>query len=222
MTVYEFAALIVAFVSLIISIVAYRNSIKYQKHEYATRLELADELITKSDILGNKRYDSYFSSDSKVSELPDQFDDVDMNKGDEHLLLKYRADLVNKGSRPVLINEILGQCGSKSNSKQRMGKVLKNRFYLNPGDETNISFDYSETEVQEIVSKFKIQEYSWFLLVSYQSAENKRVDTTRNLGGPRVMVVQPGPILIPPRSRTERLLISLKQRINKIQKANLD
>ena len=169
------AAIVISIASLVIAFKSYRRAGKYQAFDYSARLELVDEIVElpyesegKTAILttGSGAKDGDFVTLTKV---PYSFG--------------YRAARVNKGQKPVTVNSIFLDFGSSDNGERRVRLSLENRFFLPPQHTHRIEKILSSGEIAAAQKKLDLDECSFYLRVSYTTADKKEISSLRSLGG---------------------------------------
>jgi hypothetical protein len=174
-TYLPWAAIVISIASLIFAIKSYRRAGKYQAFDYSARLELVDEIVElpyksegKFTILstGSGTKDGDFVTLTKV---PYSFE--------------YRADLVNKGQKPVTVNSIFLDYGSSANGERRVRLSLEGRFFLRPGDPHRIEKILTSGDIEKARKEFDLDECCFYLRVSYTTADKKEISSLRSLGG---------------------------------------
>jgi|SRR3972149_3432172 len=141
---------ILSFVALVIAIISYIKTTRYQHFEYAARLQLSDENMN-------------FASPSSP-------------------MFNYSAKIENRGIKPMKIDRVYIDYGSRDDPKKRIKHVIEGQFYLRPGEPREIKLNLSQSEVESIRQKFDRQ-CMFFLRVLYHTAEGRIAEVTRFLGG---------------------------------------
>jgi hypothetical protein len=176
--------------SLYIAIRSLRNSNKYLKFEYQTRLEVEHEVIQ-------------IVAEGKDSQLLTIFPEENANLISEPLghnvVFSVDADLVNQGEKTIQINEILLDFGSFDDKYKREHYLLEGSFYLSKTKTKHIKKEITKEEIIKAMQKWKIVDCIYFLRINFQSVDGNKLETTRMLGGIRsgqiVNVVHKGNVL---------------------------
>ena len=142
----EILSLLIAAASLIISLISFHRTSRYQHFEYAPRLEIVDNLDLRTGVM-------------------------------------YRAEIENKGMKPIGVKTVFIESGSRADSKMRLHHIVKGPFYLGPDGTEEIEFQMSQSKVEEIRQEFQVPECFFFLRVVYHTAMGNIVEVTRELGG---------------------------------------
>ena len=147
-------ALLISLISIVLAYVSFKRTKIFQEYEYAPRLQLNDEL-------------AHFGSPS----LPDR------------PAITYRAEIENRGSKPVEIESIHLDYGARDDSDQRMRYSVAGEMYLSPGQkhEINVTVDWSQ--VEEMKERFNINQAMFFLRVSFYRPNGNLEESVRSLGG---------------------------------------
>ncbi|HLE25020.1 MAG TPA: hypothetical protein VI935_05155 [Thermodesulfobacteriota bacterium] len=94
----------------------------------------------------------------------------------------YSTKIENRGQKPVKIERVYIDYGSRDDPKKRIKHVIEGQFYLRPGEPREIKLNLSQSEVESIRQKFDRQ-CMFFLRVLYHTAEGRIAEVTRFLGG---------------------------------------
>ena len=111
----------------------------------------------------------------------------------------YRANVDNRGLKPVKINSIWIDYGHEILQERRYKYHVRGHFYLRPGDSEEISFRLSDADFNSTLSKFEIEKCHFFLRIESEGVGKKNSTKVRALGGigknSATMVVHAGDIL---------------------------
>ncbi|MBF8302259.1 MAG: hypothetical protein HW396_540 [Candidatus Dadabacteria bacterium] len=95
----------------------------------------------------------------------------------------YTTKVQNKGLKPVDIDRIYIDYGSKDDSNKRCRHNIQGRFYLSPGEYKEIKFNLSWSDLQSTKQQFEINQCVFFLRVVYHTPQGKAATAIRSLGG---------------------------------------
>jgi hypothetical protein len=95
----------------------------------------------------------------------------------------YRAELVNRGLKPVDVARVIMDCGSEGEAGKREHHVLYGRFTLPPGEKREISFEFRWKDIEDLRRKLKLSECKFFLRVRYEPPSGGVSEVQRSLGG---------------------------------------
>lgn len=150
-----FLALLVSGLSFWLSFRSHRRTGRYERFQHATRLQLVDE------------HETGYSPGIRSK----------TGKG-----FRYSTKLRNIGMQPVRIEGVFIDCGARDDPQKRRRRGVEGRFYLSPGEDREIQFDMSATDVDEIMEQFQ-GECLFFLRVVYHTAAGDAAEAHRILGG---------------------------------------
>lgn len=118
---------------------------------------------------------------------------------DHDTTFAYRANLDNRGLKPVKINSIWIDYGHETLQEQRYKYHERGHFYLRPGDSEQIVFRLSDDDFNATLLKFEIEKCHFFLRIESEGVDKKTFTKVRALGGigkdSATLVVHGGEIL---------------------------
>jgi len=95
----------------------------------------------------------------------------------------YRADLVNRGLKPVDVSRVIMDCGGADESSKREHHVVQGRFTLSPGGKREVSFDFSWEAVDDLRRRLDLTECAFLLRIRYEPPSGGVSEVQRRLGG---------------------------------------
>ena len=148
------AAIIVSLISLLISFASYRRSKIFQDYEYAPRLQIVNE-----EVVGGS------------PSLPDR------------PAICYKAEIENRGSKPVKIDSIYLDYGDRNDANKRMKCHIEGEIFISPGKSHLVSKEIAWKSVEEMKKRFNINQCHFFFRIVYHLANNEIQETSRALFG---------------------------------------
>ena len=128
----------ISIIALIVSVLSFLRTSKYQEYEYAVRLQLVNAHTTcNSSTLQNA-------------------------------VFTYNANLENRGIKPVEIVKVYFACGQLSALDKCDVKTQIGRTHLAPSAFVEINFKISGTEMTEIETKYGINECAIWMIIKYK------------------------------------------------------
>lgn len=188
-TIFAGISMLLASISLVISVIAWRKTSKYQDYDYAERLELLDEVIGTASPGGDIKYLALrgegAEGDKKHSiEIPTPTP-----------VFLYYAKLKNVGERAILIDSIFIDYGRISDNSLHAKHRDSGQFYLEPGRAHNLEFNLTDDEVTETMKRLSIEDVSYQLRINYQTSTGSIVSAVRYLGADRLIVAHRGRVV---------------------------
>ena len=147
--------MLVAGVSLWLSYRTYVRTGRYERFQHATRLQVSDEKTHQ------------YSPEVRLK----------TGKGWDYI-----SEITNVGMQPVEIRRVFIDYGSRYDPKKRVRHVVKERFYLRPGEGRKIEFSLPSSDVENTMLKFDGQ-CMFFLRVAYRTPMGQIAEVPRFLGG---------------------------------------
>jgi hypothetical protein len=95
----------------------------------------------------------------------------------------YSAKVKNAGLKPIKIDNISVDYGSRDDPKKRIRHHIEGQFYLSPGEFREIQFKLSRDDMESTMQKLEIHQCMFFLHFVYCTATEKKIETGRWLGG---------------------------------------
>jgi hypothetical protein len=178
MTLEQLIALIsilLSIVSTVIAVVSLRRTAIYEYFDYAARLDIEDELVQFARCVGEQTQIASMGSGAKGKDLPR------LNKDKEGF--GYRASLKNKGEKGIPIASVHMDYGAKDDTDKRVKYVLEGKFHLASGEDRQVEFSLSYPEIEKTMQNLGIQQCLFWLRVTYENPNGKRLDLIRPLGG---------------------------------------
>ncbi|MFN0149617.1 MAG: hypothetical protein ACKVU1_02770 [bacterium] len=162
-------ALIIALVSMLVSIATFRRTSKLQRFDYAPRLQLAEETM---EVGGADAKDAF----------------------------SYSVALENPGSKPVRVDAVYMDYGSKARPTGMMKYRIEGEFYLPAGGRRPIACVVSGSETQKVMRNLGTDICSFHLRVCVHTdhgiVERHRTLVQINQGGGGMYVVPRGDIIL--------------------------
>jgi hypothetical protein len=148
-------AFIVSLVSIWIAYKSFQRTKVFQEYEYAPRLQL------------NEEEGVAFASQTLVH-LP---------------AIRYKADIENRGSKPVEIASIYLDYGARDDPDKRMKYSVAGKMYLSAGQKYEIDVQRSWNDIADMKERFNIDQAMFFLRVSFYRPNGNLEESVRSLGG---------------------------------------
>ncbi len=95
----------------------------------------------------------------------------------------YEANLENHGIKPVKVDSVYIDYGSKESMNKRLKYHVEGEFYLVSGEKRKISFQLKKNDFNEALKKFEITQCYFYLRICFQSSTGKNIEATRSLVG---------------------------------------
>ena len=143
----------ISIISLLVSVLSFRRTSKYQEYEYAVRLQLANARTTCNPY-----------------SLPEA-------------VFTYDANLENRGLKPVEIARVDFACGQLFDLDRCDVKTQIGRTHLAPGTFVEINFKISGKEMIAIETKYGITECAIFLIIKYKDTRGIQREKKSLVGG---------------------------------------
>ncbi len=143
----------ISLIALIVSVLSFLRTSKYQEYEYAVRLQLANAHTTcNSTTLQNA-------------------------------VFTYNANLENRGLKPVEIVRVDFACGQLFALDKCDVKTQVGRTHLAPSASVEINFNISGKEMVAIETKHGINECAIFMIIKYKDRRGVEQEKKSLVGG---------------------------------------
>ncbi len=192
MSASDWISTILSGTAIVISVYSLYIARRYQTFDYEPRLQILDELIQSSRIIGKTTYTSLMGQEPLADDI-----NVETLQRKSPSAFGYSARLVNMSDKPLQINKILMKYGDRIDQKRQVNYVIDGQSYLRSGDDRGLVFEIDQDEMAQFQQRFEIDECFFTLRVQYFTASGKIVEATRELGSPKTMIAQRGVTLTP-------------------------
>ncbi len=143
----------ISIIALVVSVLSFLRTNKYQEYEYAVRLQLANARTTCNSL---SHPDAIFT---------------------------YDANLENRGLKPVEIVRVDFACGKLFDLDKCDIKTQVGRTHLAPGTFVEINFKISGKEMLAIENKYSITECAIFMMIKYKDRAGVETEKRSLVGG---------------------------------------
>ena len=152
--IFALISLAIAIISSIISVASYVRSGRFQKYEYAVRIQLIEKRL-------------FLSSESARKDPA----------------FHYRALIENKGTKPLKIKRVYLDYGHRESHETRLKRIIEDGFYLGPDESEVINVVLDWKDVEEAQRRGDTKECHFFFRLSYFDLDENIVEITRKLCG---------------------------------------
>ena len=118
-------ALVISALSLFLAFISFRRSRVFQDLEYATRLQMLDEVLKYAH--------------ETFTQLP---------------ALSYHAQIENRGLKPVRLDSVTLDYGHRTNREQRVRHEILGETYLLPGKTQSLAQEITQRDVRAMKERY--------------------------------------------------------------------
>ncbi len=154
---------IISVIALIIAIASYLRTKKFQDYEYSPRLQILNEHLTYGC--------------PSLKDIP---------------VISYRAEIENRGLKPVKVDSLYLDYGDKVDSNKRMKRHIHGELFLSSGQRHGFDIEITWAAVEQMKKHFNVSQCFFFFRVVYHTPDGSIQENTRSLGDTRTIIIQKG------------------------------